>query len=153
MGRVQIADALSAALLSLVDNHRYLLEVNANERSISHQLATYLAQHFSNYHVDCEYNRDGFDVKRLALEQRCTTDEDENAVTVFPDVVVHQRGSNENNLLVVEMKKASSGRYIEYDIQKLAAFRRQLNYQHAALVIVGDGDPKRPPFEISWVDG
>lgn len=36
----------------------YLLNVNANERSITHKLAEYLQQEFPGYNVDCEYNKD-----------------------------------------------------------------------------------------------
>lgn len=36
-----------------------LLELDANERTLSAKLASYISQLFPNYDVDCEYNRHG----------------------------------------------------------------------------------------------
>ena len=38
-------------------NTEFLLEKNLNERTITHKLANYFEKYFSNYDVDCEYNR------------------------------------------------------------------------------------------------
>lgn len=37
---------------------------------------------FPEYDVDCEYNRDGFDVTRLKLSERPTTDDNVEAVAL-----------------------------------------------------------------------
>ncbi len=131
---------LAAAIDDLLQVDVYLLDANCSERSLTHQLAVHLAGQFPEYQVDCEYNRDGFDVKRLELSRRDAhvADDALDAVTVFPDVVVHERGSNENNLLVVEVKKATSAANSSYDIKKLRAFKKQLNYAHAVHLIIGN---------------
>ncbi|CAM8826321.1 hypothetical protein [Burkholderia pseudomallei] len=139
------------ALDSLCVADRHLLCVNASERSISHRLAVHLASQFPDFDVDCEYNRDGFDVKRLALTEREVRDDDVDAVTVFPDIVVHKRGSNESNLLVVEMKKGSSNVSPRYDLEKLDAFRRELGYRYSVHCTIGyarDGSFVR---QVVWV--
>ncbi|NPT58677.1 hypothetical protein [Paraburkholderia elongata] len=123
--------------LCATDQH--LLQVDASERSISHRLAVHLTSQFPDFDVDCEYNRNGFDVKRLALSQRQARDDDLEAVTVFPDIVVHKRGSNHSNLLVVELKKASSNVGAEYDLAKLQAFRKELFYKYAVHCTIGFG--------------
>ena len=38
-----------------------LLVRDLNERTITHRLAVQLGQEFKGWHVDCEYNRDGYD--------------------------------------------------------------------------------------------
>lgn len=43
---------------SFYEKERYLLENNANERSLTHKLAEYLNLEFQDFDVDCEYNLD-----------------------------------------------------------------------------------------------
>ena len=46
-----------AAICALYRHDRELLDVDANERSITHKLAEHLQRKFPGWHVDCEYNR------------------------------------------------------------------------------------------------
>ena len=46
--------------------------------------------------VDCEYNRHGLETKQLPRKCRGGSQS-----RVFPDIVVHLRGDNDSNLLVV----------------------------------------------------
>ena len=75
MNRAQIETALNRAIDKFVECDKHLLAADANERSMSHRIAVYLEQETPGYDIDCEYNRDGFDVKRLQLEQ-CLTSTD-----------------------------------------------------------------------------
>ena len=49
----------------LFEKDRYLFINNVNERSISHMLAFYLKFQFKNWDVDCEYNKNHEDPKRI----------------------------------------------------------------------------------------
>lgn len=99
----EIERRVRQAIDKLRERDRYLLDVDASERSITHHLAVYLHQEFESWNVDVEYNRDGHEeVKRL----RNLPDVDRD--NVFPDVIVHRRGNNDKNLLVVEVKKSCS---------------------------------------------
>ena len=145
--------ALDRAINELIRRDQHLLESDCSERSITHHLAVYLAAEFPQYNVDCEYNRDGFDVKRLKLGERevKVSDDELDAVTVFPDVVVHERGTNGSNLLVVEVKKAVSRTDLaEYDIRKLQAFKAELGYVHAAHVVLGYSRNQVLVREVAW---
>lgn len=82
----------------LCKNDLFLLVNAAHERSVTHKLAEYLQLQFQEYHVDCEYNLHGIDTKTLPRE--CNG---ENKEKVFPDIIVHLRGA-EDNLLVIEAK-------------------------------------------------
>jgi hypothetical protein len=70
---------------------------------------------------------------------------DEDARTVFPDIIVHRRGrqgaGEARNLLVIEAKK--SGNKDRTDCDKLAAFKNdEYRYPFAALLLfVTDGPP------------
>lgn len=151
MNQQDIDYRLNRALDTLFEVDDYLLSVDSSERSISHQLAVHLAQEFPGYDVDCEYNRDGFDVKRLQLSQRPVNDDDLEAVTVFPDIIVHRRGTNEHNLLAIEMKKGSSTIRPDYDFEKLKAFRQELKYAFAVHVTVGRQGASKLVRRVVWV--
>lgn len=56
---------------------------------------------------------------------------------VFPDIIVHKRGNNDDNLLIIEMKKDSSREDNKRDLEKLRAFKRELNYCFAFHLILG----------------
>jgi hypothetical protein len=131
--------ALNAALRDLSNVDRHLLQADCSERSLTHQLAVHLSRQFGNHNVDCEYNRDGFDIKRLELARNCQNVSINaiDAVTAFPDIIVHVRGTRDSNLLVLEVKKLSSARDSNFDLKKLAAFKSQLTYKHAVLVTLG----------------
>lgn len=133
----EVHAALNEAIEQLLVIDHHLLDANASERSLSHRLAIHLIDQFPDYEIDCEYNRDGFDVKKLTLAERDFKDDELDAVTVFPDIIVHKRGHQNNNLLVIEIKKASSSVSHDYDIEKLKAFKAELNYTFAAHVIIG----------------
>ncbi len=64
------------------------------------------------------------------------------ARTVFPDIIVHQRGPGGPNLVVLEMKKVSCGQFrIERDKEKVRAYLndKQLRYQHGVFLVIHTG--------------
>lgn len=140
---------LSNALDKLVKEDAYLLQIDINERSLSHRVATYLEIYFPEWNVDCEYNRNHDDIKRIGIKRCKVYSDDTQAYTVFPDVIVHKRGTNEN-LLAIEMKKTSSRETDCYDFAKLKAYKNQLGYQFTAFVRVGTGG-EEGAYEIKWV--
>lgn len=142
---------LEQALEAFYAAEMHLLRTDASERSMTHRLALHLTPLFPDYDVDCEYNRDGFDVKRLALHERAVQDDDTEAVTVFPDIVVHRRGHNDANLLVIEVKKASSTVNADYDMLKLEAFKHELKYRHAVHLTLGLDGNGAPTTRVTWL--
>ena len=151
MSEIECKRQFESAIDSLCELDHYLLRVDASERSISHRLAMHLTSRFPNFDVDCEYNRAGFDVKRLKLRERTPRDDELEAVTVFPDIVVHKRGNNESNLLVVEMKKSSSNVSSDYDFEKLRAFVRELGYKYSVHCTIGYDRSGALIRDIVWV--
>ena len=132
-----IEEKINRCLELLFKNDSYLFENNVNERSISHMLAFYLkSEEFKEWDVDCEFNKDHDNTKTLANLNDClnrrgirSSPSDTNARTVYPDIIVHQRGTG-NNLIVIEIKKSTSQVGNECDIAKLKEFRncRRLRY-------------------------
>lgn len=69
-------------------------------------MAVYLEKYFPKYNIDCEYNRmaDVDGTYSLRSPKRIHGTEKSR-----PDILVHKRGPDtKNNLLVVELKKSSS---------------------------------------------
>jgi hypothetical protein len=63
--------------------------------------------------VDVEYNRHFDNPKKLSLPPRDALDREVRSTTVFPDIIVHKRNTDEANLLVLELKKP--GEDLSYD--------------------------------------
>jgi len=141
MDQKSLEGILLKALTELYTRDLILIEINVNERSISHKLASYLQIEIDflgqKWDVDCEYNRmvsdmdDGFITKRLDLTVDNISSDDTKAKTVFPDIIIHHRGKkgSEDNLLVLEMKKDSDRD--DHDLKKLRAYGEQLDYNFA----------------------
>jgi hypothetical protein len=133
------------AFLSVCQVDGKLLESNANERSITHRLAVYIEREipFATagviYDVDCEYNRSNEKPKRLTSFKRRIDSDNADGVTVYPDVIVHQRGTN-CNLIVVEAKLDSSEQKCVGSLScicdrcKLKAYKHELGYTYAFFV-------------------
>jgi hypothetical protein len=160
--RNELEIAVEAACDRLIAKDRPLFVRDVNERSLSHKFANYLQEEVAKWgegwDVDCEFNRDlqasGEDyAKRLHLidkfDSMTTRVDDEHAKTVFPDVIVHKRGSR-TNLLVAEMKKnMATDRSIAFDRQyKLPAYVQQLGYQAAVFVLL---DMKAVQCHREWI--
>lgn len=106
MDRNKITKLVNKAIDLLVENGSQLLDLNVTEPALSHHLARYLGELVPKcFNVDCEYNRHFDDPKRLNLKRRQAKDREIRATTVFPDIIVHKRDSDTDNLLVLEMKK------------------------------------------------
>ena len=96
---------LSECLETMLNRDKYLLEKNVHEQTLSTRLACYLSSYYEtqewwNYNVDCEYNRNFNNPKIL--------ENISNKNGVRPDIIIHKRWSNDDNLLVIEIKKDSN---------------------------------------------
>ena len=155
-----IKEKLNKAIDSLVREDFKLFTLDVNERSICHRLALYLEPYFPGWNIDCEYNRDRSTSKKLKslayrMDIALIKIDETDGPTVFPDIIVHRRGNNDN-LLVIEMKKTSYGNEREeFDRCKLVAFKTDLNYQFTALVKIRTGNKcdlenRRNNVRIFW---
>jgi len=119
---------LRTAIERLNNCDRHLFSADVNERSLTHKLAEYLQQEFQGWNVDCEYNRQGNLPKRLKrLASKSVPQDDTDARTVYPDIIVHLRGTD-INLLVIEGKKQGVDDTTDRD--KLRDFLTDQNYAY-----------------------
>lgn len=166
-----VKSKLHEALYALRRNDRYVLEKDGSERSIAHCIATYLAVSFTQYDVDCEYNvniesgsgRKEIDMLRYELDQfnrrvgnrRSFDFEDETyySVSVYPDIIVHKRGRNDGNLIVLELKKSTTNIGSDFDELKLkrytnTSFPTSLRYKFGFFIDVPTGAGYDRHFQI-----
>lgn len=157
MEQQTVRDKAWAAITRLLESDTHLLRVNVNERSITHRLASYLQEEFGDWDVDCEYNRNREDTKELRVPgdleiSVCNVQTDDTeARTVFPDIIVHRRGTDEN-LLVIEVKKTTSRVSSDFDLWKLCEFKSQLGYRYALfLKFITGCDDEVDVAEKRWI--
>jgi len=124
-------EKVRTALINLFKDDYQLLHINASERSISHKLAEHLQKEFVEHKVDCEYNRHGEEPKRMNfVDVGEIAQDDREGKTVYPDIIVHRRGNDDDNLLVIEIKKSNSRSGKEQDLSKLTKFTgKQFSYK------------------------
>ncbi len=94
-----LIERISAAFQQLFANDKELFDLGTkgiNEQTLTFRLGIYLADQFQHHHVDCEYNRlwDG--------TKRCVRF---GINWMKPDVIVHVRRSDTQNLFCLEAKK------------------------------------------------
>lgn len=163
-----ISRKVTEALQEVLVNDRYLLLHDINEPTISHRLAVYLEHKFHGFNTDCEYNgnvdadngRKYIQILKHVAEQFHMLREGEEGQEllyrcVFPDIIIHKRGlnGNENNLLIIEVKKSSNPNNGYWDNEKLSRFTsndydNRYNYHYGAFIrfIVGE----EPSYSIQW---
>ena len=107
------------ALQEFYAREAFLLDKDLGERTLTHRLAVHCEKQFSGWDVDCEFNRLGERTLRLPHGSIVSTD-DHLGKSVYPDIVVHQR-EIPNNLLTVEIRKASNHTALDHDQHKLMA--------------------------------
>ncbi len=112
-------DKVVTALGEFYARETFLFEHDLGERTLTHRLAVQLEKQFPGWQVDCNYDRLGARTLRLPHGTIVSTD-DHLGKSIYPDIVVHQR-EIPNNLLAVEVRKASNHQPDEHDRQKLCA--------------------------------
>ena len=146
------------ALEQLLENDGYLFHNQANERSLCHRLALYMEGLFKGYSVDCEYNRSAEESKRMKFDVEevekglgnKNSSKDLEAKTVYPDIIVHKRGDNSDNLVVIEAKK-DTNKDSDNDKIKIKKYMNQLKYKNGFLVKFNVAN--KPSYELYEIGG
>ncbi|GHD81916.1 hypothetical protein CLV85_0140 [Salinibacterium amurskyense] len=162
-----IVSDLLRAVEAVRDEANSLLKIRASEQAIAHrvafQLEVLLRHGAKPWDVDCEYNRVGnendSDDRQQYLTKRLTSNG--NTFDVNPDLVVHRRGTSDNEL-VVEMKvdgrSHSTRKTAGFDLKKLKLFHDdpRFRYREAVFILFYVGEAPRwdihryaPPGENS----
>ncbi len=134
-----VCQIINFAVNRFLNTDKELLENNVNERSLTHKFAEYIQDEVnSSWFVDCEYNRYGNDPKEIdeikqIVGEIVSTDSLEPK-TVYPDIIVHKRGSEGPNWIVIEAKKNASNKERDDDIKKLGKIKKRYKYSYAIFI-------------------
>lgn len=95
---INIKKDLLEAIEKLYQNDYSLIDRGCSERSIVFRLGIYLHEKIkcTKYDIDCEFNRSGHIPKYFMDKKIC-----------YPDIIIHERGNDSNNMLVIEVKTAN----------------------------------------------
>ena len=141
-----LSQLVKSALDELYCNDRYLLDHCVHERSIVFRFAHYLQKlldehkEFLGFNLDVEYNRNGYRPKRIPSMRNGARH----------DIIIHKRGSNKSNLLMIEFKTYWDTRTSD-DLKKLKEFTRhdgRYNFFLGLSIIFGE---ERSTVEIKLV--
>lgn len=143
---MDINGKINSLINEFIKKEEFLLKNDLNERTITHKFAEFLNNEelFSWYSIDCEYNRmhkssvKEYITKKLNLEFEGTNSDDNNLTTVYPDIIVHKRWDNSDNLLIIEIKKKEyadrikdeNKTYRDFDYEKIELYIDQLSYKN-----------------------
>lgn len=111
----------------LYNNDLYLIQNRVNERTIVGRFAIYFQQlltcsEMRYFHLDVEYNKNHSNPKQTVNFPNGT----------YPDLILHKRGSNDNNICIFEFKTWWNSNTSD-DIEKLKDFTRQdYDYKYGA---------------------
>jgi hypothetical protein len=163
-----LKEKVEMAIRLFMENDKELLDLKAHEQAVSHRIAYYLESLFKGYHVDCEYNRHGSEndskksIKNILNAREnckcssCIKSKDSESsntrekILVRPDIVVHERGNDDNNIVAIEVKKYDC----LFDRAKLREFTDQnadikYCYQLGLFLLFNENLPQ----SIWYVDG
>lgn len=148
-----VDDIVNQSLCQLYEDDQFLLQERIHERTIAHKFAEYLQYNLeevvinSDLIVDCEYNREGHDDRETLPAPENTHEKELDEDTIFPDIIIHKRGSSDKNILVIEVKKSDNSDNRKSDrkrLQKLTTDREdgRFGYEYGLFLVM--------PVGINW---
>jgi hypothetical protein len=139
------------AYCSFRDAEGALFGEGATEPTLAALLRGYLAPEFGDHSVDAEYARHLGKPKYLAryrqLLRQAGLEVAEEDRPRRIDLVIHERGTDERNLLAIEIKRSVNRRDRRYDRLKLQALREELGYEFTLFLELG---PDGEVLEADW---
>lgn len=116
------------------------------EHTIANKFAYWLQGEFTDWNVDTEYRHIMDGTSETAREKvaflwmrryrgRIIYHDEPEERKVIPDIIIHHRGTTDN-LMAIEIKKSNNRKEIEFDYEKLRAYREfePLRYRYALFV-------------------
>ena len=148
-----ISDVVAKSVSKLLQQDKYLCDINAHEIAINHRIAIYLEEILNYYgvletenlSVDIEYNRisnvnnpSSILENKTQFEINCVDHNNNEFLKqkiVRPDIIIHER-DRENNVLWIEIKIGDDTLLCEEDIAKAYYACTQLRFKYGASVLI-----------------
>lgn len=129
----ELKKIIEQALDQLYMENPSLITSNVNERSIAFRLGLYIEnlknkpKEYKHYDLDVEFNKNQDEFKKIPSKPN----------GAIPDLILHKRGNNWNNLLIMEIKRPKNYKDRNSDRQKLKDFTDHCGaYQYGLGVFV-----------------
>jgi hypothetical protein len=136
-----LLDAMNSALEDLVKRDEELLRYQAHELAHVHRFAVYLEGHLrsqlvnGDVTVDLDYDRDGQFAKVMHVDPPLPPKAGEDGTVRFrPDLIIHRRGEDGPNVLVLEWKKEAGRSDIALLQQRIVRIRQTFDYALGVIV-------------------
>ncbi len=130
-----LIDLLKKSVAECYNKDKHLIEKSMEQASVA-RIFYYMQNLINNdecfaclieYNLDCEYNKNGQHIKATPHCKNGTR----------PDMILHKRGTNNHNLLIVEFKSAKGlKRKVHNDLIKLEDFTSPYIYNYHLGVFV-----------------
>ena len=126
----------------LYKEDKILFNNEISERCLVYNFAKHFAkilddEKYEELNLDLEYNRNCGKMKTI-----------ENQLTSYPDLILHKRGSNNDNRLVIEFKKWNNRSKFNKDRHKLQCFKNEYGYKLCMLIVFDKEDSEKVKYEI-----
>ena len=113
---------------------------HVSERGIVFRFGIYFDSLFNHsisafYNIDTEYNRDRDAIKAYTSSEEPTRKQSMRRQYRYPDLIVHQRGNDNHNLLVIEFKPWWSPNQ-EADKTKVQHLKDSCQYTFGATILI-----------------
>jgi hypothetical protein len=149
MDKDALEKILNAALDTLYAGDHAIIAVDIAERTLCARLVAILQEYFKDHAVHAEYNRHGVHPKEIDLPD---ADGVLTSARVNPDIIVHQPGHDDDNILVIEVKKTTNILPDGPDLRKLALIKDQIAYRFAVFLRLPAGEGAgRADVRTIWV--
>lgn len=143
MNIVVIKRRIQHCIDKIYENDSDLFDRNNYEVTISSKLAQYLFIEFKEYDVDCEYNKH-IDEKKYSNELN---------QKIRPDIIIHTRGTDENNLVYIEIKTDHNRESRTFDYNKIKAMTKQNSEYKYSLGLFIDFNRDKENSNIIFFEG
>jgi len=136
----ELKKIIDKALDELYNEEPSLISSKVNERSIAFRLGIYIEtlknnskenKEYKYYDLDVEYNKNQDDFKKVPSKPN----------GAIPDLILHKRGNNWNNLLIIEIKRPKNYTGRNDDREKLKDFTNRKGdyiYGLGVFIILGN---------------
>lgn len=122
MSRLEVIKIIKRLVNKLYDDDQYLFESEVCERCLMFRLAHYLQTEFSEYFIDCEFNKLGFNEHKHF--DKVILNLKGNLKNMYADIIVHKRNSKiKDNFICLEIKRTK--RWLDNDLVRLGYMTRR----------------------------
>jgi len=136
-----LIELVKDAMKALYEEESILFKNNVSERCLVYNFAKQFvkllnSREYEQLNVDLEYNRNCNGMKTIG-----------NQLTSYPDLVLHKRGSNIDNKMVIEFKKWNNQTKLNNDREKLKCFKIEYGYEICMLIIFDEENYEKVKYE------